>query len=87
MRAGGDCPSAARGISLDDGKNEIILRGHANVRHTPQYHQYVLDRLTKATQGLRSGSQQYRNAVANTLEELRRELLDNPGMIGWTSFP
>lgn len=75
------------GISLDDGINKIILRGHANVRHTPQYHQYVLDRLTRATQGLKSGSQQYRNAVANTLEELRRELLDNPGMIGWTNFP
>ncbi len=77
----------AAGLSLDDGINKIILRGHANNRHTPQYHQYVLDRLTKGTQGLKSGSQQYRTAVTNTLEELRRELLDNPGMIGWTNFP
>jgi A nuclease family of the HNH/ENDO VII superfamily with conserved AHH len=74
------------GISLDDGINKIILRGHANVRHTKEHHQYVLRRLTDATQGLKGGSQQYRNAVSKTLEELRRELLDSPGMIGWTVF-
>ena len=76
----------AAGLSLDDGINKIILRGHANVKHTKEYHQYILRRLTDATQGLKAGSQQYRNAVHRTLEDLRRELLDNPDMISWTVF-
>jgi RHS repeat-associated protein len=75
------------GMSLDDGINQIILRGHKGVRHTPEYHQYVLDRLRGATKNLGVGTRQYRAALQRELEALRGELLDNPDMIEWSAFP
>lgn len=73
-------------MSLEGGINKIILRGHKNVHHTPDYHQYILDRLRGATNGLRPGSLQYKTALERELEYLRGELIDHPDMIGWTGF-
>ncbi len=69
---------AKAGMSLGDEENLVELVGHAG-RHSNEYHQYVLEKLTNATGGL-SGSA-FREALVNALNQLKNELLANPEMV------
>ena len=66
------------GLSLRDRRNKVLLPGHKG-RHSPRYHQYVLQALEAATEGL-SGSD-YRAALCGALAVLRLELLANPDLV------
>jgi hypothetical protein len=69
---------AKAGMSLQDEENLLDLAGHAG-RHSNEYHQYVLDTLNDATKGLSGPA--FREALVNALNELKNELLANPGMV------
>lgn len=66
------------GKSLQDPANKVFLEGHAG-RHSPAYHQYVLDRLQNATRGLSGDA--YTRALEGELRVLRGELLTNPDLV------
>jgi RHS repeat-associated protein len=69
---------ARAGLSLKDDANLICLKGHKG-RHSPRYHDYVLDKLDSATRGL-SGSEAGQ-ALRMALNELRNELIRNPQIV------
>lgn len=66
------------GKSLEDSANKVFLEGHAG-RHSPAYHQHVLDRLQNATRGLSGDA--YGRALDAELGALRGELLKNPDLV------
>ncbi len=72
------------GMSLNDAANKVLLEGHKG-RHAAQYHQYVLDRLTAATEGL-SGAN-YSRALREELGALRQDLLRNPDLVRGRGIP
>jgi RHS repeat-associated protein len=66
------------GKSLEDPANKLLLEGHAG-RHSPLYHQHVLDRLQNATRGLSGDA--YTRALDAELGALRSDLLKNPDLV------
>src|SRR5919199_2147683 len=68
----------AAGLRLSHPLNAVLLPGHKG-RHSPRYHEYVLQALEAATEGL-SGSD-YRAALCRALGTLRLELLANPTLV------
>jgi hypothetical protein len=69
---------AKAGRNLDHPSNLMELSGHSG-RHSKLYHQYVLDKLTTATDGLEG--EDMVSALDNALNELRREIAKNPGIV------
>lgn len=74
---------AKAGTSLQNAANKLFLEGHAG-RHSPKYHQYVIDRLKTATEGL-TGSE-YGKALTGTLEGIAKELKKNPDLVKGTGL-
>ncbi|WP_445370037.1 AHH domain-containing protein (plasmid) [Methylomonas sp. HW2-6] len=66
------------GMNLNDLTNKVLLEGHAG-RHSPVYHDHVLERLQDTTRGL-SGSN-YEKALRSELDALKQELLKNPDIV------
>lgn len=71
-------------MKLSDPANKVLLEGHAG-RHSPAYHEHVLDRLDRATKGL-SGSN-YEKALRSELGTLKQELLKNPDIVKGIGLP
>jgi RHS repeat-associated protein len=69
---------ARAGMTLEDDANKIAVPGHAG-RHAVEYHEYVLKRVTAATEG-KSGTAAA-VSLTDVLKELGREILENPGML------
>lgn len=57
-----------------------VEEGHSG-RHAASYHEYVLRQLKTATEGLASGSNEFRQAVANTLGSIADEVVSNPDIL------
>jgi hypothetical protein len=71
------------GMNISNDAENIIedMPGHGG-NHPPEYHQWVLDRLTAATDGL-SGDQA-KAALTNELQAIRQDLSANPDLIKWS---
>jgi hypothetical protein len=69
---------AKAGKNLQWGENLMQLEGHAG-RHSELYHKWVLDKLTKATNGL--VGEEAAKALTNTLREIRAEIQRNPRVL------
>jgi hypothetical protein len=65
-------------MTLQDALNKISVPGHTGP-HSPLYHQYILDSLQSATDGL-SGLA-FRQALQKELIELGREVVSNPAIL------
>ena len=63
------------GMCLEDPANKVLLEGH-NGGHTVAYKQHVLRQLTEATDGL--SGKAYKDALQAALDDLRRQLLNDP---------
>jgi RHS repeat-associated protein len=75
---------ARAGLSMQNVANKIPLPGHAG-RHAPAYHQWVLNRLTGATSGLRGV--QYRQALLDELDAIAQDLARNPELVRGVGLP
>lgn len=60
------------GLSLKDAVNKVRVAGHSGP-HPEAYHRAVFDRLLSATNGLRGGTDAYRQAVIRELEKIGKE--------------
>lgn len=69
---------AKAGMSLNHALNLVLLADHTG-RHSPRYHQWVLESLTMATDGLKGAA--YRQALCAELLTLREEVLANPQLL------
>ena len=69
---------AKAGMKLSDSANLMSLPGHAG-RHSPAYHNHVLQTLQKATEGL--SGKAYKEALTGALNTLRKELEANPDIV------
>jgi hypothetical protein len=56
----------------------MFLEGHYG-RHSSKYHEYVLSRLRKATEG--QSGEEYTTSLKNELDALKGDLQKNPDMI------
>ena len=64
--------------NLQWGENLMQLEGHSG-RHSELYHKWVLDKLTKATNGL--VGEEAAKALTNALREIRSEIQRNPRIL------
>jgi RHS repeat-associated protein len=72
------------GMSLDDAINKLALDGHKG-RHSPRYHQWVLDTLRSAVQGLDGAD--YKKALTEALDYLKAELKKAPDKVKGIGLP
>ncbi|HKK74566.1 MAG TPA: polymorphic toxin-type HINT domain-containing protein [Saprospiraceae bacterium] len=61
------------GLDINRGTENLVpVPGHKGP-HPEEYHTYVYDALLSATQGLKGGTKEYRNAVTQTLAKIKKE--------------
>jgi RHS repeat-associated protein len=66
------------GLTLNNDINKIKVIGHKG-RHSAKYHQWVLDRLTNATEGLRGSD--YKDALIEELFAIGQDVVKNPQLL------
>lgn len=66
------------GMKLSNAENLLPMFEHYS-KHKPEYHDYIIDRLTNATANL-SGAQ-YTQALKSELEKIGNDLVDNPHLL------
>ena len=67
------------GLDLDDAINKVDLPGHQGP-HSQGYHQWVYDRLSAATRGLKS-QEEIRAVLEAELDAIRVEIQANPALL------
>jgi hypothetical protein len=61
------------GLDIDKGAENLVdVIGHQGP-HPKEYHEYVFDKLSGATEGLKGGTQAYKDAVTKALGDLKTE--------------
>jgi hypothetical protein len=75
---------AKAGMTLEHKANKFLMLGHKG-RHARAYHRHVLERLTKATDGLTGRS--YKAALLWELRALKRDLIKFPEMLKGINLP